>query len=371
MQITEQILLQEITKFHQIFLNWKYEEIGIITVGYEDYFKLCPQNEIDSKILIIHEKSIGLFFEMTSTLYKFCLKHMKEYPLECSTICLMINGDNTLAWTTRFSLAFELKQLNKQNELLFSKCLTHRFKKGTLIYHYRRLWYGNENACLNENESIEEFTVTKNVINRYARGYHLYQHLLWVIDKSCIQNIFDLFMKWSENIIEHDITDYTTLNLRLVLLQKYYSLSQYQFNFIVNNHLQDDQNNRKDIHIILDEYLWISTLIHYNPNHQSLWLYQYTLSQMIQILYQSLPLTCATLSFDFVDYFNLLEKNNIVIEHCNNFSIMKRNTIQQFHDYYHSFTFDSISSIQKQFVELHKETDEKSLRLILNRMNLN
>ncbi|KAL7715384.1 Geranylgeranyl transferase type-2 subunit alpha [Entamoeba marina] len=219
-------------------------------------------------------------------LYKWALKNLQNQPCLCTTLCLLINPDCTLAWTIRFRL-----DLQQQNELSFTQCITTYHRKGFLLYHYREMLFGDKtmtnSLCLNE------FTMTTQVISRYPRGYHLYKHLLWLLQHSNIDYFDTLCRSWTEKLILNNPHDYTILSLRHSLL-----LSLFQFTVVRGNYVYNGSTPSIVLNDIIVEYMWICTLIYCVPGCESLWLYHYMLCGMLQTLIPQ-----STTTFNFNEYF--------------------------------------------------------------------
>ncbi|KAL7716019.1 Geranylgeranyl transferase type-2 subunit alpha [Entamoeba marina] len=280
--------------------NWTYTDLGILPFSYNELPDNIPSNEIDNPFVYINETHIGLFFPGIEVLYKWALKNLQNQPCLCTTLCLLINPDCTLAWTIRFRL-----DLQQQNELSFTQCITTYHRKGFLLYHYREMLFGDKtmtnSLCLNE------FTMTTQVISRYPRGYHLYKHLLWLLQHSNIDYFDTLCRSWTEKLILNNPHDYTVLSLRHSLL-----LSLFQFTVVRGNYVYNGSTPSIVLNDIIVEYMWICTLIYCVPGCESLWLYHYMLCGMLQTLIPQ-----STTTFNFNEYFEDIFEEYKKIEVCN------------------------------------------------------
>ncbi|BFU23438.1 hypothetical protein EHI8A_165630 [Entamoeba histolytica HM-1:IMSS-B] len=356
MEISDKEILNEIITCNELRKEWNFDEIGIICIGYDEFIKKYPTNEIQNKVIYIHKNSIGLFFELIGQTYRVAMKNIREYPLECSTICLMINGDCSIAWNKRFEL-----KINEISEMRFTECLSKRFKKGFLIYYYREMIYSKRNRLLKQEESKYEFNFITKAIAKYSRGYHLYKHLLWLIDHSHINHIYLDIMKWCEEGIINDSSDYSLMNIRKKVIETYYCIKLVNGSYTIK--LNEINQQIKDFFIL--EYVWVSTLIHLNPQHESLWLYHYTISQLIKCIEPKLTKESKQ-QFNFTNYIKLIYEQKGCIKVSREFTELNISFINQ-------YSFIPINSIEFQFLNYEKNrvSNQKVMRLVERRLTSN
>ncbi|ELP84869.1 hypothetical protein EIN_284450 [Entamoeba invadens IP1] len=258
----------------------------------------------------------------------------------------MINADCSVAWTTRFSL-----NLDKESEFKFTECLTRIFNKGFLIYYYREHLLGN--LALDEKHFLSEVQTTTNVIARYPRGYHLYKHLLWVVDHSkWLQH--ESLLKWSENVVLTDPTDYTAFSLRRYIFEKGSGVTIMNGNYINENRICPDPQLRQ----LQIEFVWCLTIVHCIPGKEAVWLYTFCVASLLDVINQK-----RSGLFDFKKYFDsMYEKHHKLT--------VSRTITGEL--YYSEIPFSAIETLT-QFIreELHNQTNEIPARMVVKRLHIN
>ncbi|KAL4439075.1 hypothetical protein ABPG74_008850 [Tetrahymena malaccensis] len=193
-------------------------------------------------LFLIQENQLGMSFTGISLLFSECDRLLKEIKSDTileeqvyvseiiSKIMLCINGEHPKCCHIRQQL-LKNNKLNLEEERHFNEIICKRFKKSSIIWHYRHQIIekvlqetkADVNQLLNqENEFI------KQLLNKFPRNYHAWTYKINLI-KKLIDNQYKINLKneieWVKTYCQNNVHEYSAFNY-LILLMK---ITNFQF----------------------------------------------------------------------------------------------------------------------------------------------
>ncbi|KAL4489474.1 hypothetical protein ABPG72_002770 [Tetrahymena utriculariae] len=220
----------------QYFQNmWEVEEIDHV-----------PDEIIDmmspDSLFLIQENQLGMSFTGISLLFSECDRLLKDIKSDSiledqvyvsemiSKIMLCINGEHPKCCHIRQYL-LKNNKLNVEEERHFNEIICKRFKKSSIIWHYRHQIIEKllQETKIDVNQLLnQENEFIKVLLNKFPRNYHTWTYKINLI-KKLIDCKYKINLKneieWVKTYSQNNVHEYSAFNYLLLLMK----ITDFQF----------------------------------------------------------------------------------------------------------------------------------------------